>query len=399
MPLVVKDFTWDQNDTTVFVTVPLKGVKANKVDIFSSEEYLKVSYPPYIFECLLEAPVDDETSTAQVGNGAVLFKLKKKDPAQWSNLQSEQAADKDVMRQKRQEAIETAHTRSEEATKKKAEQKRLDEKYTINEIMNMEAAERQRIEDLKESERKKATEELEKWKDEQRHLAEEEKARLLQERKAAEEAKRAEQKVVKRSKKKGNIFDDVAQGISTRESGHIEISFTPRVFPTPIRESQTPLEEEWLKKQAEAARVIEIADKDLSEEEKNPLWLRDKGNSFFQAGNYKAAVNVYSHAIRLNSKLPALYSNRSACHLKLRNFFKCIDDCSKALELLTPPVPQNANSRCKALVRRGTAFCELEMYIEGLQDYESALKLQPNGEQLQADADRIRQIIQGSTES
>ena len=28
----------------VFITVPLKGVKANKVDIFSSEEYLKVYF-------------------------------------------------------------------------------------------------------------------------------------------------------------------------------------------------------------------------------------------------------------------------------------------------------------------------------------------------------------------
>ena len=37
----------------------------------------------------------------------------------------------------------------------------------------MEAAERQRIEDLKESERKKATEELENWKEEQKRLAEE----------------------------------------------------------------------------------------------------------------------------------------------------------------------------------------------------------------------------------
>lgn len=35
------------------------------------------------------------------------------------------------------------------------------------------------------------------------------------------------------------------------------------------------------------------------------------------------------------------------------------------MDLLSPPVPQNADSRCKALIRRGTAFCELEMYVEG----------------------------------
>lgn len=33
------------------------------------------------------------------------------------------------------------------------------------------------------------------------------------------------------------------------------------------------------------------------------------------------------HSFCLTSK--RLYSNRAACHLKTRNFFKCIEDCSK----------------------------------------------------------------------
>lgn len=37
----------------------------------------------------------------------------------------------------------------------------------------------------------------------------------------------------------------------------------------------------------------------------------------------------------------------------------------KALELLTPPVPDNENARVKAYVRRGAAFCQLELYTEG----------------------------------
>jgi hypothetical protein len=42
MPLIVKDYVWEETDKNVFITVPLKGVKAGKVDILSSEEYLKV---------------------------------------------------------------------------------------------------------------------------------------------------------------------------------------------------------------------------------------------------------------------------------------------------------------------------------------------------------------------
>ena len=94
---------------------------------------------------------------------------------------------------------------------------------------------------------------------------------------------------------------------------------------------------QWLRKQAERRRIADIEDADLTEEEKNPEFMKDKGNQFFKAENYEAAVNAYSHAIRLNYKLPALYSNRGACHLKLRNFFKCVEDCSRVgIEMYKP---------------------------------------------------------------
>lgn len=56
-----------------------------------------------------------------------------------------------------------------------------------------------------------------------------------------------------------------------------------------------------------------------------PLFL----SKCYAAGDYLGAVNSYSLAIRLNRKIPALYSNRAACHLKLRNFHKAIDDSSQ----------------------------------------------------------------------
>ena len=53
--------------------------------------FFQVSYPPYIFECLLYAPVDDRNSTAQVGNGTVIFKMLKQELGKWERLQSEHA--------------------------------------------------------------------------------------------------------------------------------------------------------------------------------------------------------------------------------------------------------------------------------------------------------------------
>lgn len=280
--------------------------------------------------------------------------------------------------------------------------------YLENGIEMLETEERHRIETIKQSERQRATEDLEQWKQQQIQIAQQEKERLLKEKLQREKQRQIEeqrhifdtestQKSGKKSKK--NMFAEAAGDAPTRAHGTIEVAHTPRVFPTPMRESQSCQEEEWLKKQANARKTVEIEDEDLTEEERNPLWMRDKGNKFFQAGNYLAAINAFSHAIRLDSKMPSLYSNRAACHLKQGNCMKCIEDCSKALELLTPPVPQNLSSRCKAHVRRGTAFCNLELYVEGLMDYEAALKLDNTNEQLQADADRIRTVIQGSTQN
>ena len=63
--------------------------------------------------------------------------------------------------------------------------------------------------------------------------------------------------------------------------------------------------------------------------------------------------------------------------------------------MLTPPVELNAASRLKAHIRRGTAFCDLELYAEGLLDYEAALKIEPDNKEIQNDAENIRKIIVG----
>jgi len=47
------------------------------------------------------------------------------------------------------------------------------------------------------------------------------------------------------------------------------------------------------------------------------------------------------------------------------HYILCTVFVLKALELLVPAVQQNADSRLKCHVRRGTALCQLEMYVEG----------------------------------
>ncbi|KAL7879210.1 hypothetical protein AOLI_G00101840 [Acnodon oligacanthus] len=320
--------------------------------------------------------------------------------------------DKVKQREIRDEAILKTQNKAAENAKAKATKIQQEKKYTLETMMKLEEEERARIQTMKDEECARATAELEAWKEKQRKTAEEEEARRMlqgattQADKQVPKQRKPEKAAQTPSRTEGRINsgkkDKQKDLPAPRSVGCIKISFTPRVFPTALRESRVPEEEEWLRKQAEARRMAsaDLAQlDDLKEEEKNTDWLKDKGDHFFRAGNYQAAVNAYDLAIKLNRRIPSLFSNRAACHLKLRNLHKAIEDSSQALELLTPAVADNAAARLRAHVRRGTAFCELELYIEGLQDYQAALKIDPNNQALQADASKIREIVQGMVPS
>ncbi|XP_065796628.1 dynein axonemal assembly factor 4 isoform X1 [Muntiacus reevesi] len=416
MPLQLSNYSWQQTSTAVFISVPLRGVSVRDADVFCTENYLKVNSPPFLFEVFLYAPIDDESSKAKIGNNIIVFTLHKKEAAMWETL-SLSGVDKEMMQRIREKSILQAQERAKEATEAKAVARREDQKYTLGVMMKIEEEERKKIEDMKENERIKATKELEAWKECQRKAEElkiiqREEKLYHQEKQMKEERKKLKHKcltgnsasknLATKGRNSENIFFEKLKEDSIpapRSVGSIKISFTPRVFPTALRESQVAEEEEWLHKQAEARRAMntdipELCD--LKEEEKNPEWLKDKGNKLFATENYLAAINAYNLAIRLNNKIPLLYLNRAACHLKLKNLHKAIEDSSKALEILTPPVADNANARMKAYIRRGTAFCQLELYVEGLQDYEAALKIDPSNKIVQNDAEKIRNIIQGT---
>ncbi|KAK2918318.1 dynein assembly factor 4, axonemal [Channa argus] len=404
MPLLVTDYSWTQTDSMVYINVPLKGAKVGKVDILSTDEYIKVHYPPYLFEALLFEPVDDDRSTAKVGNGVVVISLQKRNNKVWDHLMIT-TSDKERKKEIRQQALLKYQEKLSAESQSRAEKKHTEKKYALETMMKLENEERESIQKMKDAERDKTTAELAAWQLRQKQQAEEEVQVKVQSQRAYQTKTKANTKNKERgcsdqrNQNETNCKKKQVDLPAPRLTGNIHVTFTPRVFPTALRESRVQEEEEWLKKQAEARHVLN-ADfeelNDLKKEHRNPDWLKEKGDKYFTNGDYLSAVNAYSLAIRLNRNIPALFSNRAACHLKLRNLHKAIEDSSQALNLLTPPVPANAAARARASVRRGSAFCQLQLYAEGLQDYQAALKIDPHNEALQADTQRIRDIIQGS---
>ncbi|XP_013878431.1 dynein axonemal assembly factor 4 [Austrofundulus limnaeus] len=407
MPLHVTDFTWTQTDSEVHISVPLKGAKTGSVDVVSTDEYLKVNFPPHLFEAFFFQPVNDERSSAKIGNGVAVFTLPKRTPRIWERLMLN--TDKETKRTIRDRALTAQQQKLSAESKQRAEKQQADRKYTLETMMKLQNQERDRIQRMKEAERDRTTAELAAW---QNHLNRARASATRPEPGPSEpehtepgpsEPEHTEpgptepgrNQLVRRDAEKKNS----AEVPPPRPGRTIRVTFTPREFPTPLRESQVKEEEEWLRKQAEASRALE-SDlnelKDLREEERNPEWLKDRGDKCFLSGDHLGALNAYSLALRINRKSPALLSNRAAVHLKLKHLHRAIEDSSQALDLLSPAVHANAAARLRASVRRGTAFCQLQLYAEGLQDYEAALKINPHNKELQEDAQKIRDIIQGS---
>ncbi|KYM98976.1 hypothetical protein ALC62_10275 [Cyphomyrmex costatus] len=190
------------------------------------------------------------------------------------------------------------------------------------------------------------------------------------------------------------IFDEPTRAVPLpRRSGTINVTFSERAFPTPARESVFIEEQEWLSKQAEARRKTGFIAEDLRPEEQDPQWLKDKGDDFFKAGNYLAAINAYTHGIKISDKMAALYVNRSAAHYALGNYYRCIDDCSKVFELMEPKCESNRVSRARCHARRGAAFCKLSAPQHGIPELEAALKLDPNNKSIQRDLYAVKQYF------
>nr|XP_004556254.1 dynein assembly factor 4, axonemal [Maylandia zebra] len=410
MPLVVMDYVWTQTETTLYINVPLKGTNAGKVDIVCTDDYLKVHFPPYLFEAFLFEPVDDDRIAVRVANGCAVITLPKRTNKVWKHLMI--STDNKEKMEIRQRALLKYHEKLSSESRNKAAKQQEENKYALETVIKLEKEERDSIQKIKDTEQEKTTQELAAWHFRQQQKAEQDVQLKLQNQKAKARQLRTEterqkcgppnqEKMKLDQRSNSNAKSKKAQHElpPPRLSGNIQVTFTPRIFPTALRESRLPEEEEWLRKQAETRRKVNVDVgelKDLKEEERNPYWLKDKGDKCFATGDFLGAVNAYSLAIRVMGKIPALHSNRAACHLKLRNFHKAIEDSSQALDLLTPPVPANAAARVRAFVRRGSAFCELQAYPEGLQDFLAALKIDPNNEALLVDTQRIRDIIQGS---
>ncbi|CAH1170066.1 unnamed protein product [Phaedon cochleariae] len=355
MPIIIKDYTWKQTESNIMIQVPLRGVHQSKVDIFISSRYVKASYEQNYFEAILSNPVDKNDSKCILTATDIIFELKKQEQTQWELLEPNvsKAEKLELKKQFLEESYKEIQKDAEERVNKKAELKRV----AVRKQIETDTETRKTIETIKKEEEAKALGDLEDW-----------------EKKIAKKQLPHQRRIVKKPTLAPPPKKAVPP-VPIRAPRTLEIEFTPREFTTPSRESRLEEENEFLAKQAEARRTAGFVSEDIRPEERNPQFIKAKGDEFLKNKNYLGAISAYSYGIKLSKEFVDFYISRAEAHLAIGNNHKVLQDCSTALELLKPECSSNLQERAICIGRRGQALCKLGMKKQGLDELKFSLKL------------------------
>jgi len=444
MPIIMKDYQWTESETRLDLSLPQKGIRSNKIDVMVTNLYVKVNYSPYFFDVHLKHEIDDCKTRVVMADNTITLHLIKEEPILWETLVN--PASKDSSRRK--ELVAAAYKYHEEKVKsdtdKRANVKAEQNKMALRTAMDVDSGEKERIESVKQAERDKVAKEMDEWQnldddEKERRYLKANKTRLqpedsetnasedhttddvsndtaiVSESTVAEDnlshkPDLADERARKFEKIKHNLANPLKSGkderkaekkpckeekpmwetSGPRQQTEITVSFTPRFFPSAARESTAADEEAWFEKNVKAQTVLKAKDADTKEDERNPVWLSDKAGVFYKMGNFPAAINAYSEAIKISPELPKLYINRASCYIVLNLYDDAVIDCTRAMDLLTPPVEANRLSRVRTLAKRGSAFCQLGSLNRALEDYELASKLSPDNEPIKRDLEVLR---------
>lgn len=108
--------------------------------------------------------------------------------------------------------------------------------------------------------------------------------------------------------------------------------------------------------------------------------FKNQGNDCYKTKQFKNAVDYYTRGLEVDCGVDAitaaLYLNRAACNLELKNYRRCIEDCKKVLMLDEKSV--------KACFRAAKAFFAVERYDEAKQILDYGLRIEPENESLKS---------------
>ena len=157
----------------------------------------------------------------------------------------------------------------------------------------------------------------------------------------------------------------------------VKMGFTEKTFAhLPARESQ--LKEPPYPK---SKKLEKSTDKHLDVEDKDPVWLKDRGDMFFKRHDFTAAIAAYAKALQADPDFLMGRLNRATCFIMVRGFSACVEDCNDIVRQIKSLKPEEFESdkdfynkvMARALIKRGAAAAWMSDFDEAIADFEKVL--------------------------
>jgi tetratricopeptide (TPR) repeat protein len=331
------DFTIEDSEDTVVITVTFVGRSAAKCDLVVADLYAKFNLSPYLLIVDFPELVSPTNVCASAKVNTLVIRIKKEVPQPWPP--QPWTFDKETAISRRDASLERlikAERDREEAARVAAEAAKT---AARDRAWDLEKQQRQALRDAEEDEKRYAT------------------SLLDGEASAADLCDRP--------------LYEPAHFAPTRTRQAVTMAHTPTMKDVPARYSGPP-------------RTFIVPKKG----DASPLWMKQQGDAFFRNGDFRSAINAYEQAVDGSDRqYLAAFSNRAAARLKLGLAKPALNDCNEALQLIAEPIltPEVAKMKVRLLSRKTQALVLEKRYPEAFAACAEILKYERGHEAVKAD--------------
>ena len=357
---VQPNFDWEQDDDEVVIRVTIKGFRADAIDVFISDLYVKVNaHPTYLLTLDLSHGIVLEKSTFRLDLPKIKITLPKRERGLiWETLVLDaKLTPAQELTDRRAASLSRAETLYNMKLDTRERQKEVEKKRMFSEQWELEKAQRRDIEARVAQEKANVAHGLEVFETEMRTKALQRAANPAQLATAAMGAVTS-----------GALFDASTGGVGVRTTvtKTVPIDFTPKLTAMPQRSRG---DEEYYRRSR--YKPVSVTDA--------PMFWKDKADTLYKQRNWKGACDALSESIKRDGSFLNCVANRAACWLHMHEYVKCIEDCDLAINMLqNTPAADTTQDRYKYMlaklhVRRGAAYAWNDQLLEARDEYRVAV--------------------------
>lgn len=319
------EYSLTQTLDGICLVIPNVKVPISKACIFMSDIFLRLTIGCYHLEVNFFDKIVTNSIRVTENDGIHYINLNKQKREIWSTLLF-QGSKEDLLLRK-EESLQRHELETKQRIDRAHANRFEEERTTLRGQMNLEKEERDEISRLKADEER--IERLKLYKSiDQLHT------------KSSYGDKRKEHLL-------SSIREERIRSTPIRKAYTLQFTHSFRFFKTPIRESTSVQEQEYIVKNRpymKEKQYFNLSEHDLGL--KDVSLLKENGDELYAAKDYLSAINVYSTIIDIDPLNISAYSNRSAAYLMIEEPSHCIQDCKKIEDILS----KNNNDREQTIV-------------------------------------------------